>query len=38
MPKENNPIPPELQLSHPFSGDGKPPNPIPADTPIPPEL
>ena len=39
MPKENNPIPPELQLPHPFSLDGEPPNPIPAENnPIPPDM
>ena len=39
MPTENNPIPPELQLPCPFSGDGEPSNPIPAENnPIPPDM
>ena len=38
MSTENNPIPPELQLPPPFSGDSDPQNPIPVDNPIPPEL
>ena len=39
MLKENNPIPPDMQLPCPFSGNGEPPIPIPAENnPISPEM